>query len=70
MSAGIVVQVRHVRAAQFCTRGMRVWLIEHGFDVTAFVKHGVPIEQWEATGDPLALRVAAIARQEAAENGR
>lgn len=69
MSADIRVRVRHVRAAMFCTRGMREWLRANGFDITEFVKHGIPVERWEATGDALALKVSAIARKEA-ENGR
>lgn len=69
MSSGIRVHVRHVRAAMFCTRGMREWLQAHGFDITDFVKNGLPIEKWEATGDALALKVSAIARKEA-EDGR
>lgn len=66
----IIVHVRHVRAAMFCTRGMREWLVYHGFDVTDFVKNGMPIEKWEATGDALALRVAEIARKEAEDERR
>lgn len=66
----ITVHVRHVRAAMFCTRGMREWLVHHGFDVTDFVKNGMPIEKWEATGDALALRVASIARKEAEDERR
>lgn len=65
----VIVRVNHVRAALFCTRGMREWLVLHGFDITDFVKNGIPIEKWEATGDALALRVSAIARKEA-EDGR
>lgn len=54
----------------FCTRGMRQWINDHGFDLTDFVKNGIAIESWEATGDALALKVSAIARKEAEENGR
>lgn len=68
--SGIIVRVKHVRAAMFCTRGMRDWLVLHGFDVTDFVKNGMPVEQMEATGDAMALRVAAVARKEAEEDGR
>ena len=67
--SGIIVKVRHVRAAMYCTRGMRAWLQLHGFDVNDFVKNGMPVEQMEATGDAMALRVAAVAREEA-EDGR
>lgn len=69
MSGGIRVHVRHVRGALLCTRGMRQWLQSNGFDITEFVKHGVPVEKLEATGDAFALKVCAIARKEA-EDGR
>lgn len=69
MTSGIRVHVRHVRAACYCTRGLRTWLREHDIDITDFVKNGAPVEQIEAVGDPMALRVAQLAREEAA-NGR
>ncbi len=67
--SGIIVRVRHVRAAMLCTRGMRDWLTLHGFDVGDFVRDGLPIEKLEATGDEFAMRVCAVARKEA-EDGR
>lgn len=63
----VIVTVKHVRAARLCTSGMRVWLEHHGFDVTDFVRNGLPAETLEATGDEFALRVAAIAREEAGQ---
>ena len=64
MSDSVIVQVRHVREEMLCTRGMREWLARHGFDLTDFIKNGLPAEKLEATGDAFALRVAARARQE------
>jgi len=64
-----MVHMRHVRAARYCARGMRQWFEFHGLDVADFLKNGIPVEKFEATGDAMALRVAEIARKEA-EDGR
>lgn len=64
MSA-VIVFVRHVRAANLCTRGMRTWLDAHGFDLNDVVKNGIPAEVLDATGDALAARVVDFARKEA-----
>jgi hypothetical protein len=37
-----------------------------GLELAGVSRQGLPVEQVEATGDPMALRVAAIAREEAA----
>lgn len=66
--SGITIYMRHVRAASYCSRGMREWFALHGFDVSDFLKNGIAVEKFEATGDAMALRVADIARKEA-ENG-
>ncbi|QXV73587.1 putative tail assembly protein [Rhizobium phage RHph_X2_30] len=60
----IVVFMRHIRSANLCAGGTRQWFRRQGFDWTDFLNNGIPIEKMEATGDPLALRVTAIARQE------
>jgi len=41
--------------------------VRHGFDWHRFLAVGVPIEQIEATGDAMALKVAAEARRQAEE---
>jgi hypothetical protein len=56
----------HVRAAQLCSAGARVWLAHHGIELARFLSEGVPAEELEATGDAFALHVAAIARLRAA----
>lgn len=65
----VLVTVAHIRQAKLCTGGARNWFNRHGFSWNDFVTNGIAAEQLEATGDPLALQAAAIARQEA-ENGR
>lgn len=61
----LIVHIRHVRAAHFCTRGMREWLAHHGYDLGDVVRNGIPIEELEATGDALVKRVCDEARKEA-----
>jgi hypothetical protein len=65
----ILVQMRHIRQAGFCSSGMRAWFARHELDVLDFLRHGIPVERFEATGDHLALTVAAIARAERAAHG-
>ena len=52
-----------VHAARYCSAGARVWLKSQGIDVIDFIRNGVPIERFEQTGDAMALKVAAIARE-------
>lgn len=61
----IRVKMQDVHAAKFCSSGARTWLKHQGIDVLEFIREGVPVEQFEQTGDALALRVAAIARARA-----
>ena len=60
-----MVKVEHIRAARLCTRGARDWFRKYNLSWAEFVKHGLPVETIEATGDALGLRVAAIARERA-----
>jgi hypothetical protein len=61
----ILVHMRHIREAGFCSSGMRNWFTLHELDVLDFIRYGIPVEKFEATGDHLALKVAALARAEA-----
>ena len=47
----------------FCAKGVRKWFTASGLDFRDFVRHGIPVEQLEATGDARALAVAAQARK-------
>lgn len=56
------VRMEHVRKAMMCSKGSRTWFKRHGLDWQEFLKNGIEPEKFEATGDPMAIRVAEIAR--------
>lgn len=59
----IRVKMNHIRAAKMCSRGARQWFERHGLDWSTFLREGLPVEEIEATGDAMALRVARVARE-------
>lgn len=61
-SQQIIVRISHVRAAKLCTKGARNWFETYGFSWSDFLANGKAVEELEATNDPLAFRVTAIAR--------
>ncbi|MFT0531597.1 hypothetical protein ACMHYJ_02010 [Castellaniella hirudinis] len=63
-----MVTMRHVRQARMCRRGVKTWMELRGLDWMDFVRRGIPASALEATGDAIAIRVAALARAEV-ENG-
>ena len=65
MSVGRVY-IRHLRQAGRCVSGSRTWFDARGWDWKDFAKNGRSIEDFEATGDPLAAEIAALARAEVA----
>lgn len=56
--------MRHVRQAKLCASGAREFFKKQGWDWMDFLRHGIPVETAEATGDAFALKVAACARAE------
>ena len=58
----IVVRMEHVRASKMCSRGARAFFKRHNLDWNTFIRDGIPVEQIEATGDAMALKVAEVAR--------
>ena len=60
----VTIEMRHVRAAGMCSRGARRFFNQHNLDWTTFLSEGLPAEVIEATGDPNAQKVVAIAREE------
>jgi hypothetical protein len=56
--------MRHLRTARICSSGARDWWKRHGFDWSDFLANGIPAETLLETGDPFALRVVEIAREE------
>lgn len=63
----VMVHMRHLRALGHCNREPRIFVKAQGWSWTEFITIGIPAERLEATGDPLAIRVAAYARKEAGE---
>ncbi len=47
----------------FCRSGSRDFFRAHGLDWDAFVRHGIPAEQLDATGDAMAHLLVDWARQ-------
>ncbi len=73
MGSPVLVTVDHARAAKLgehsgvlCAAGIRTWMDRHGLDLRQFLDEGLPVELFEALDDAFALRLAAIAREEAA----
>ncbi len=63
----IMVRPEHVRQANLCARGMRVWFKKNNIDLGEFLTKGVTVERLEACNDALANRVCKIARAAAGE---
>lgn len=59
------VTMAHLRRVHFCARGARAFCARYGLDWARFVREGLPVSELEATGDALATRVCALAREEA-----
>ena len=68
--ADVIVHMRHVRAANLCSRGGRAWFHHHGLSWTDFLRDGIPAATLRATGDALAARAVSAAEKEAQEHGR
>lgn len=64
-----MVTPKHCREIGYCMRQVRPWLVRHGFDVKTFVHDGIPVEDLEATGDALAIRICEHVRAQEAARG-
>jgi hypothetical protein len=51
-------------ARQYCSRGSRAFFARHGWDWSAFLRDGLPVETFLATGDAMAARAAQHALEE------
>lgn len=60
-----IATMAHARAAGFCASGLRAFAVRHGLDWKQCRTEGLPVSTLEATGDALALAVAAKAREAA-----
>jgi hypothetical protein len=52
--------IHHIRAANLCARGARVWAARNGIDWSDFLNNGVPVSRIAGT-DALGDRVVAVA---------
>jgi hypothetical protein len=73
MTTDVIVTVQHLHTVPswsdrpgYCSRMSRAFAAQHGLDWQDFVRDGVPASVLEATGDVLACRLAAWAREQEA----
>jgi hypothetical protein len=61
----LIITTKHCRLAGFCiVPGVRDFCARNSFDYKSFIKHGITADKVIATGDAMAAKVVAIARQE------
>lgn len=59
-----VVRIKHAKKIGMCSRGVRQWFEANGLNYAQFLNEGLPASVVEATGNALAMKVAAVAREE------
>lgn len=57
-----IVLHRHLRELGYCNRGARTWFVRHNLDWRAFLDRGLPSEDFERTGDAMALKLVEHAK--------
>ncbi len=62
-----IATIDHARRLGYCSRGMRAFFELHALDWQQFRDRGLPADVIEATGDAMAIKVAALAREDAAK---
>lgn len=62
MSEVILVTMADIRSCKMCSRGARAFYQRHKLDWSQLLREGTPVEEIEATGDVMALKVAEVAR--------
>ena len=58
----MIVYMSDIRAAKMCSSGTRAFFERHGMNWSQFLKEGLPAEEFEKTGDAMALQVVEVAR--------
>lgn len=66
----VIVHLRHIRQARYCLNQTRPFFARHSWPWQDFLDNGRPAQDFIATGDPRAIRVAEIATQEATDGRR
>jgi len=57
------IYMSDIRAAKMCSKGTRAFFKKHDMDWSTFIKEGLPSEEFERTGDAMALQVVEVARE-------
>lgn len=60
----IIIRVAHIRKANLCMGGARLWFKSHNLNWNDFLSDGLPISQLEAMNDTFADQVCKLARKE------
>jgi hypothetical protein len=60
-----IVTLAHARTLGYCASGMRAFSVAQALDWQQFRTEGLPASVFEGTGDAMAIRVAALAREQA-----
>jgi hypothetical protein len=58
------VEMRHLRALNYCARGSRKFFERHGFDWADFLRNGIEPDKFYKTGDSMAIKAAQLAESE------
>lgn len=60
----ILVTITHIRICNGCANpwAIRKFLNRHELDARRFFREGLPVEDFESTGDQMAIDVARVAR--------
>lgn len=67
--APVMVTMAHIRAAGGCAPGLRAWFKKYHLDLRAFIRDGgIEAQSLSDTGDAIALRAVAIARETYQQN--
>ncbi len=61
----LMITTEHVRAANYCTPGLKAFFKKHNLDLREFCRNGLPEDVVLATNDAMAIAVVEVAR-----NGR
>lgn len=63
MSDPDIITIADIRKAGHCVSGAKRWFAAYGLDFRTFLKKGIPVEEFLATGDGLAEKVVELKRK-------
>lgn len=68
--SGVMLYKRHLRQSRTCHKNARMWFKDRGWSWSDFIENGRPVEDFIATGDPLAVPAIEAAQKEARDGRR